>query len=421
MQKKKLWQRLLLTILVLILYRLCFLIPTPGVDRTFFKVFLQENTAFDFLNSLTGNGFGSMSIMVLGITPYINATIILQLLGAVFQPIQDLQQGMGEERKLFDRLTLFLSGVMAVFEALMIAVNFGKHSMLNDYKWYWILLVTVIWTGASLAVSAFGMYMGKRKDLFIGNGVSVLIGVNIISSYPTSLAALYNRFFLNRAVEKQIIRAAILVVLLFLLFSIVFYFQETQKEIPILYTGKMAGKRNAVFPIRLSPGGVMPVIFASTIISIPVMVTGFMEKEYEWVSYLNTSKWFLPDEPKYTLGVLFYVAMLFLFSYFYMDIACNPNELVNNLRKKGGMIEHVGSGDEAIHYLSHELHKTTTLGSIFMAFIVMIPFVISGLFNISHLAFLGTSILISISVFYEMGKDVSISYKAEKYEKGELL
>lgn len=421
MQKKKLWQRTLLTVFVILLYRLCFLIPTPGVDHTFFRVFLQENAALGFLDSLSGNGLGNLSVMALGITPYINATIILQLLGAFFQPIQLLQQGAGRERSHYHILTLCLSWSMALLESFSLSIIFGQRSMLNDYTWYWVLLVSIIWSLTSLGISAFGMFMGERKDLFIGNGISLFIGANILSSYPGSASALYQRFFLDRGKDTQALRGVILIFLCACLFSAIFYFQETQKEIPVFYAGKISGSHQHVLPVRLAPGGIMPVIFASTVITVPVAVASLIGKEYWWTRYLDTSQWFLVEKPEYTLGLLVYMTLLFFFSCFYMDISFNSNEVVNNLRKKGGMIAHAGSGDYAVQYLSHELRKTNVIGSFFMGAIVIFPFIISGLFDIRNLSFLGTSALISISVFYELWKDFSSSWKGESYWKGGIL
>lgn len=415
-------QRGLLTLLVLAVCRIFCSIPTPGVNVDYFELLIAQNASLGFFNTMAGNGLSNLSILTLSITPYITSTIIMQLLGVIFKRIQDLAQGMEDERKMYDRITFIVCIIVAVVQSIAIAAGFGKSGLLIDYKWYWIALITVVWTVSSTVLAYVGKKMSDRQDLFLGNGISLLLAMNILSSYPSDALTIWYLFFHDTSKKTMLKAGGVILVIAAVMLSLTIIIQEARKDIPIIFANKVKSngteKKQTELPIKLCPGSVIPIIFASSILTFPTLTVTFLGKsDMEILHYLDSGYWFQADKPIYSIGAVIYVVLIVVFSYFYLDITFNAAEVASKIRKNGGMVTGVRPGQQTADYLKKEMNRIVGIGALLLSVVALIPAVVGGIFSIVNISFLGTSILITSSVLMELKEMISIELKAEKYKK----
>lgn len=406
-KEKELRKKCLFVILILIGCRILSGVPTPGVNPNYFKLILMQNSSLGFLNALTGNGLSSLSILALSVTPYITASIIIQLLGVIFPKIKELQKSpaTGDKRKM--KLITIASGAgLALFESLTMAIGFGKKGLLLNYKWYVILGVSLIWTLGALFLSCVGEFITQK---LIGNGVSLILLTNILASYPSDARNIWDVLLKGQKTPILCIRLFLVLLLVFGLFVFTYVLQETEKTIPVNYTSKsmvgMPNKLSNEIPIKLCPGSVVPIIFASSLLSFPLLIADvFGTGESFILKVMNSGYWFRVDEPVYTIGAAVYILLIFGFSYFYADITINPEDIARNIQKAGGNISGIRAGKPTAEYLRSEMKHMIGIGSAALSVIALIPLIISGLTGLSRLSFLGTSIIITVGVILETQK-----------------
>lgn len=414
-QKRTVAQKALFTFATLFAIRLFYEIPTPGINTEYFKALLQMNTSLSILNALSGSGLSHLSIMTLGISPYITASIIIQLLATIIPKMEEWQRGMKQDRDRLEKITIVLGGIMAVLQGSLMAIGFGKQGMLLNYKWYWVTLVTCIWTVTAVVMSLIGKYMSDHKEKYIGNGISMILLLNIIASFPADMKTIYNKFINGKELKNQCIAGIIIFAFVFLLFLFTVYLQSTEKQIRVNYCNKI-GNQLGVIPLKLCPGGVVPIIFASSIMSIPVLVVSIMGKtDVEWVQYLNSANWFNPKHMQYSIGAILYTFMIFCFSYYYTQVTFNPIEIEDRITKNGGTIDGIRPGTDTIQYINDTVKKTIALGALGLSVIAFVPIILGGVFGLSNISFLGTSIIIVVSVILETKKEMLAFKNGEKY------
>lgn len=423
LKDKVMLRNLLMTVLILFILRIFNSIPTPGINTSYFDSVIENNQALYFVNMLTGSGLSNMTVMALSIAPYISASIIIQLLTSISTKLKDLQTGMTDDRKKYDNLTIALGIVLAFAQSITMAIGLGKQGMLLNYTWYWILLVSVIWTAGAAAASILGK---KIHDKYGFNGISLILLMNIVSSYPSDALTLYNTFAAPHAWYLQILVVILIAVVIATLFLYTYYIQEAEKIVTINYSNKSGhpGKRTNELPIKLCPGGVVPMIFASSIMSLPVMIaSAFTPTQSFWVKLLTSSYWFNPSDMLPTLGVIIYIALIFGFSYFYIEISLNPATIADNLKKAGGSISGIRPGKPTAEYLGRQIKSLVSLGALALTIIALIPIIISGLFGIPNLSFFGTSVIITVGVISELQKQISTSAQIGRFtaRKGGLF
>lgn len=394
-------QKIIFTLAVLSVVCALSGIPTPGVNPGYFKAVLSDNSAAGLFNLMSGGGLNRMSITMLSVTPYITASIIMQLLAFVFPVLSDIQKDGETGRKKFHQYTIVLGGVLALMEAFGFAIGFGKQGLLISYKWYWVLLAAFIWTAAALLCIGAGEIIDKKG---IGNGISLILLCNILSSYPSDIYSVYQRFVFGKKPGPAALAVTLMVLFVTTLFAFALFVQSTEKRLHIVYSNKMQGKISAaksVFPVKLCPGTVVPIIFASTIMAMPSMITAMLGKEYWICNMLNSSYWFRTDKPLYSIGVPVYLGLIIMFSFFYAEMILNPLEIANNLKKSGGMFPGIRPGASTVSYLKRQIRGTIGIGSVCCCLIALVPCVLSGVFGLSRLSFAGTSILITVGVIAE--------------------
>ena len=424
--------KLLFTFICLIIVRIGCQLPVPGVDRDYFAYWLTLQTGFGFLDTLTGGSFSQMSIFALNISPYITSSIIMQLLTIAIPKLEELQKDGETGRKKIAEWTRYVTIGLAVFESIMMTIGFNNTGLLTEGNLF--LHICVI-TASFTAGSAFLMWLGEQiTEKGIGNGISVILLINIIANLPTDFTGLWNQFIVGADnVVKAVIAAVIIIAVVLVLVVLVVLLQDAQRRISVQYAKKMQGRKmvggqSSHIPLKVNTAGVIPVIFASSLMQTPIIVSSLFgvhgERTTAWRKFLylmnqgnwcDFSSW---GEFKYTLGLLIYLALLIFFAYFYTSVTFNPMEVANNLKKQGGFIPGIRPGRPTTEYLTKVLNYIILIGAVALAIIAIIPIFFAGAFN-AQVSFGGTSIIIIVGVVLEIIRQVETMMR-ERHYKGFL-
>lgn len=287
----------------------------------------------------------------------------------------------------------------------------------------------LIWTIMATLTSIIGKIISVK---LVGNGISLILVSNILSSYPSDSANIYEVLMKGKKTYIAGLHLFFLLILITALFIFTVWLQDTEKKIPVTYSGKLQGKSTFkgvstnTIPIKLCPGGVVPIIFASSLISFPILIAQIAgAKQNAVLKLLNSGYWFNTSKPWYTFGALIYLVLIFAFSYFYTEITMNPEEIANNIKKSGGNIAGIRAGSSTAEYLRKQMKYLIAIGSFCLCIIAIIPFIVSGLTGLSRLSFFGTSIIITVSVILETKKLIlsktQENYYMNRVKKGELF
>ena len=349
---KDIRSRLLFTFLALLIVRIGCAIPVPGINHNFFQAWLAQKEGLGFLDALTGGSFSDMSIFALNISPYITSSIVMQLMTIVFPKLEEMQKDGETGRKKINEISRYLTVVLAIIESVAVVIGIGNTGRLEGGITFANVVVV---TASFTAGSAFLMWLGERiTEKGIGNGISMILLFNIVSTLPNDFSNLFTKFVVNpTAVIYKVLGAIGIAAVVIVLIVLVILLQDAQRKIPVQYAKKVQGRKmvggqGSFIPLKVNTAGVIPVIFASSLMNTPVIIMSFMgfapARAHFWpkVAYLLSSdKWFnFSDwgEFKYTLGALIYVALLIIFAYFYTSITFNPMEVANNMKKQGGSV-----------------------------------------------------------------------------------
>ena len=417
-------KKLLYTFLMLIVVRIGSQLPTPGVDPTIIQDFFANQTgdAFNFFNAFTGGSFEQMSIFALSISPYITSSIIVQLLTIAIPKLEEWQKDGEDGRKKINALTRYTTVVLALIQSIAMTVGFGRQGLLIKYNF--VNAATVVLT--LTAGSAFLMWAGERiTEKGIGNGISVILLINILSSIPSDFVRLYTQFmsgkkFVMAALAGLIILAIILVVIVF-----VVILQDGQRKIPVQYSQKVQGRKSvggqsSFIPLKVNTAGVIPVIFASSLMQFPILIATFLGKAegegigYEILNGLNSNNWCNPENIGYSWGLILYIVLTIGFAYFYTSITFNPMEIANNMKKNGGFIPGIRPGKPTVDYLAKILKYIIFIGAIGLVIVQVIPFFFNGMLG-AQVSFGGTSLIIIVGVVLELIQQVESQMLVRNY------
>ena len=424
---KELKIKLLYTFMMLVVIRFGSQLPIPGVETSFFADWFARQTAdvFGFFNAMTGGSFSQMSVFALSITPYITSSIILQLLTIAIPTLEEMHKDE-DGRKKIQQYTRCVTVGLAVLESGAMAIGFGRHGFLIDYNARSIIVAVATMT----AGSALLMWIGEQiTEKGVGNGISIVLLFNILSSIPTDIRNLYYEFVFGQVIAVQAIRLLIIFAVIVAMVVFVIVLNDAQRNIPVQYSKKVVGRKlvggqASSIPLKVNTAGVMPVIFASSIMSFPVVIAQFFSVDYNTTGgkilmMLNSGSWCNPDQPIYSIGLLVYIVLIVMFAYFYTSIAFNPLEVANNMKKQGGFIPGIRPGRPTSDYLSHILNYIVLIGAVGLIVVSVVPIVVSGVFSMSRLSFAGTSLIIIVSVVLETIKSIE-SQMLVRYYKGFL-
>ena len=426
---KDIRKKLLYTLLVLVIIRIGTQIPIPGVNAEYVKQMMEtllgEGDGGIFM-AITGGSLERMSILALGITPYITSSIVMQLLTIAIPGLEEMQRDGEDGRKKIAAITRYLTVALALIESGAMAI--GYKQILTNYNA--LSVITVI--AAMTAGSAYLMWLGERvTENGVGNGISIVLVINIISTFPQDAVGLYTKFVKGRSVPSMILNSVIIIAVVLGLVVLVILLSDAIRKIPIQYAkkiqgNKMMGGNSSHIPVRVNTAGVIPVIFAASLLQFPIIISnmvGFNAAGEGWwtkfwaeaLNYMNSSHWFNTSDMKYTLGILIYIVLVVFFAYFYTSITFNPAEIANNLKKAGGFVPGIRPGKPTSEYLNNVLNYIIFIGAVGLVIVAIIPYIFNGLFGAS-VSFGGTSIIIVVSVVIETAQQVESQMLVRNYK-----
>ncbi len=424
---KEIRQKLLFTFLMLIVIRLGSNLPTPGVDEEFAQNFFAQQTAGDLLGLIdgyTGGSFTTMSLFALGIGPYITSSIIIQLLTIVIPKLEELQKEGGEEgRKKITMITRYLTAVMALVQSIAMAIGFGRQGILTEYNFVNCAIMVITFT----AGSAFLMWVGERiTERGVGNGISIVLLINIVSTMPSDFKVLFDRFMSGQGLAQAGLAALIIALIVITMVVFVVLLQGGQRRIAVQYSQKMQGRKtyggqSSHIPLKVNTAGVIPVIFASSLMQTPVLIASFFGAGEdggigsEILNGLSSNNWCNPEQLQYTWGLLVYIALTILFAYFYTSITFNPIEVANNMKKNGGFVPGIRPGKPTSDYLAKILSYIVFIGAAGLVIVQVIPFLFNGIFG-AQVSFFGTSLIIIVGVIIETIKQIESQLLVRNYK-----
>ena len=424
---KEVRERLLYTFMMLIVIRIGSCLPIPGVDASFLKEFFTnlQNSGMGFVNAITGGSFSNMSLFALSITPYITSSIIMQLMTIAIPKLEEMQKEGEDGRKKIAEYTRYLTVALALFQSSAMAIGVGKQGLLyEDAQNVWGYMTVI---AAMTAGSALLMWIGERiTEKGVGNGISIVLLINIVSSLPQDVLMLYERFMAGKSVAVATVAAIIVLAVVVATVVFVLVLNGAERRIPVQYSKKMQGRRmiggqSSHIPLKVNTAGVIPVIFASSIMSMPVMIAQFFNVDYSTfggkiLMALSSANWFRPEMPVYSVGLLIYIVLVVLFAYFYTSITFNPLEVANNMKKSGGFIPGVRPGKPTSDFLNNILNYIVFIGATGLVIVCIVPIIASGLFNVGSLSFGGTSLIIIAGVILETIKAVDSMMLVRNYK-----
>lgn len=421
---KEIRDKILFTFGMLIVIRIGSQLPVPGVNGEVFRQWFsdQANGAFSFFDAITGGSFMSMSILALNITPYITSSIIIQLLTIAIPKLEEMQRDGEDGRKKIVSITRYVTVALALIQSAAMAIGFGRQGYLIQFN-----AMSVICSIATLtAGSAFLMWVGERiTEKGIGNGISIVLVINIISRLPEDLKTLFEQFVFGKAPATAILAAAIIIAIIIAMVVLVIILNDGTRKIPVQYANKVQGRKmvggqTSNIPLKVNTAGVIPVIFAQSLMQFPIIISSFVGYNgtgvwSEILKYLNSGYWCNPKQIKYTIGLVVYIALIIFFAYFYTSITFNPLMIADNLKKQGGFIPGIRPGKPTSDYLNKVLNYIVFIGAIGLTIIAILPYIFSGVFN-ANVSFGGTSLIIIVSVVLETMKQVESQMFVRNYK-----
>jgi preprotein translocase subunit SecY len=418
--------KIIFTLLMLAVIRLGTLITVPGIYGDQFSAWFKNLTAggtFGFMDRFTGGSFEQMSILALNITPYITSSIIIQLLTIAIPKLEEWQHDGEEGRKKLTNMTRYITIALALVESIAMAVGFYRNGLLIKSQ-NWVYCVEIV--AALTAGSAFLMWIGERiTDYGVGNGISIVLTINIVSRMPQDLKTLYTQFLENHSVVQKVVYGLIILTIIVAMVVLVVLLNDAERKIPVQYAKKLQGRRlvgssGAEIPLKVNTAGVMPIIFAMSLFQFPIIVSQLLGYKgtgiwSEVLKYLNEGNWFQTSQWKYSIGLVVYILLMIFFAYFYTDITFNPLEIADNLKKQGGFILGIRPGKPTSDYLQTMLKYIVLIGVCGLIIIAVLPIVFNGLFN-ANVSFGGTSLIIVVSVILETVKQIESQMLVRNYK-----
>ena len=421
---KEIRQKILFTFAMLVVIRIGSQLPTPGINGAVFKQWFEQQTAgaFSFFDAITGGSFTSMAILALGINPYITSSIIMQLLTIAIPKLEEMQRDGEDGRKKIVSITRYVTVALALIQSTAMAIGFGRQGYLTEYNAFSVLTIVATLT----AGSAFLMWVGEQiTEKGVGNGISIVLVINIISRLPQDLSNLFNQFVVGKAPATAILAAAIIIAIIIGMVVLVIILNDATRKIPVQYAKKVQGRKmvggqTSNIPLKVNTSGVIPVIFAQSIMQFPIIICSFLGYQGTGVwshilKGLNSDNWCKPSELIYTIGLVVYIVLVIFFAYFYTSITFNPLMIADNLKKQGGFIPGIRPGKPTSDYLNKVLNYIVFIGAVGLTIICVIPIFFNGVFGAS-VSFGGTSLIIIVSVVLETVKQIESQMLVRNYK-----
>lgn len=420
---KDIRKRLLFTLVVLIICRLGSQLPIPGIDTDTISQYLNSllGDSFNLLNSFTGGSFESMSLFALNVTPYITASIIIQLLTIAIPALEELYRDGEDGRKKINNITRFVTLGLSLLESAGLAIGFGKQGLLSNYGPLIVMEMIVCLTAGSV----FVMWLGEQiTDKGVGNGISIILLCNIVSRMPSDLYNLYQKFMEGKQISNVIIAGVIIFIVIIGTIILTIILNDAERRIPVQYSrkiqgGSQLGGLGSTLPVKVNTANVMPIIFSSSLLQLPLVIKQLIGADPKGAAgfifnALNQSNWCNPDHWNWSIGLIVYLVLNVIFAYFYTSITFNPLEISNNMKKQGGYIPGIRPGKATVDYLNSILTYIIFIGAVGLCIVAVIPIFFNGYFG-ANVSFGGTSIIIIAGVVLETMKQIESQTLVRQY------
>lgn len=423
---KEIRNKLFFTFAMLVVIRLGSQLPVPGVNREYFAYWFSQQTsdAFNLLDAFTGGSFLNMSVLALNVNPYITSSIIMQLLTIAIPKLEEMQRDGEDGRKKIQNITRYVTVALALLEATVMVIGFGNQGLLQQFNA--LNVITAI--AALTAGSAFLMWIGERiTEKGVGNGISIILVINIISRMPQEISGLFEQFVIGKKVAIAVVAAVIIIAVIVGMTVLVVILNGGVRKIPVQYAKKVQGRKmvggqTTNIPLKVNTAGVIPIIFASSIMQLPIIISSFAKFSgtgvwAEILKVLNSGYWckFTAGQWYYSIGLLVYVVLVVFFAYFYTSITFNPLEISENMKRQGGFIPGIRPGKPTSDYLTKVLNYIIFIGAVGLTIVGVLPFFFNGIFNTS-VTFGGTSLIIVVSVVLETMKQIESQMLVRNYK-----
>lgn len=410
---KELRNKIFFILGLLVIYRLAANIPLPGVDVLALKRLFEENAFLGLLNVFSGGGLSNISIVLLGVAPYITASIIMQLLTTIVPSLERLYKEEGEiGRQKFNMWTRWITVPLAALQSFSMLSLLRSQNILGDITSFNMAVIIVSATAGTI----FLMWLGELiTEKGLGNGVSIIIFAGIVSSLPTGISR-----FVATWDPSQIFTYILFALMAAVTIAGVIFVNEGQRTVPVAYAKRVRGAQvyggaATHLPLRVNQAGVIPIIFAVSLILIPTMIAGFLAQSSNAKIAsiaLSASAWL---QDNFIYGLLYFVLVV-VFTYFYTAVVFDPVKIAENLQKQGGYIPGIRPGNTTAEYLYHIINRITLAGAFFLGGIAVLPLIVQGMTGIQAFSIGGVSILIVVSVVLETIKHVQSQLTMRSYE-----
>ena len=405
-------KKIIFTLLMLVVFRIGSNIPVPGIDRTILdQAFSQDSGLFELFDLFSGGAFSNLTIFALSITPYITASIVLQLLTIAIPALERIAKEGVEGRKKIARYTRYLTVVLAFIQAIGMTLGIFKPYLLNPNFFSIAIVVFVLSAG-----TAFLMWLGELiNENGIGNGISLIIFGGIVARIPSGIISTFQAY---KAGTISIVGILLFIVFAVLVIVVIIEIQQGQRRIPVQYAKRVVGRKmyggqSTHIPLKVNQAGVIPVIFGMSLLQLPQTLvyfwpnTGFSEFITKWLSTNGT--------PGVYIYSIFYALLIIFFTYFYTAVTFNPIEVADNMKANGGFVPGIRPGKPTVEYLQKVMNRITFTGAIFLAVIAVMPLIL-GNFTAIDLKFGGTSLLIAVGVALDTMKQLENQMVMRNYQ-----
>ncbi|OGZ44976.1 MAG: preprotein translocase subunit SecY [Candidatus Ryanbacteria bacterium RIFCSPHIGHO2_01_FULL_48_27] len=413
LKDKDLRKKLLTVLGIFVVFRLAAAVPIPGVDTNRLRAFLGGNDILGLLNLFSGGGLDNLSIVMLGVGPYITASIIMQLLTMVFPRLKELYQEEGEAgRQRFNQYSRFLTIPLAVMQGYGLLTILSRQGIFANADAFHLASNIVIVTAGSL----FVMWLGELiTEYGVGNGVSLMIFAGIVAGLPTTIQQTLFTFD-----ASEIPTYVLFIVMSIVVVAGVVFITEGERPIPVSYAKRVRGQRvyggfSTYLPLRVNQAGVIPIIFALSILLFPQFVGSLLELSTNSTLHAigNFFTNFLTNQWLYGS---FYFLLVFLFTYFYTSVTFDPQSIADNLQKSGGFVPGIRPGKPTADFLSHVITRITLVGALFLGIIAVLPLIVQNATGVSTITLGGTALLIVVSVVLETIKQIEGQLVMREYD-----
>ena len=417
-------KKILYTLLIIIVFRFGSVIPAPFLDASALSELMAsagENSALGYINMLTGGAFSYASLFAMGIPPYINSSIIMQLLTIAIPLLERMAKEGEEGRKKIATITRYVTVILGLIQGVAYYFYLRSQGIVEYTDGFAGVFVAFVIVLTFTAGTALIMWMGEQiNDKGVGNGISIILFAGIVARLPVTFGTVWQYMQLGMesasTAGQYLVLAPLFVVLFLVVIWVIVFMNEAERRIPVQYAKKVVGRKmyggqSTFLPVKVAMSGVMPVIFASAILSIPQFIQFFWNPSEGFgralLDAFSSSGW---------LYVVLYFFLILMFAYFYMSIQYNPLEMANNLRQNNGTIPGIRPGKPTADFIAKILSKVTLIGALFLAFVALVPIIYTNVTGMYGLSMGGTSIIIIVGVALETVKQLESQMMLRHYK-----